>query len=320
MDSSSNKDVTHRQLVSRRDVFGIAAGSALVFSSSAVSAETPKDPKDKAAAIAKQMAVVMFTKKIEEATDKAIVLEKKGKFEEAEKQWNIVIDTYRQGGDGVVLSPQALYRLSKSLVFRGDVRAQLGQQRKIEAPLLGAVDDYSKAIELGTSPETQIKLGTVFVALGRYQEAEERFKKVIESSVGNEVRARAYNNRAIARGRMNKWTEAVADYNEAVQETKGTTEALSNLALAKFQTGDTAGSLTMLQNLMKEMPYGVIAGGEDVPAAIAAVQFASGDKETAQASLKKVDDIRFKDLRYVKEARFWPPKLVEALGSLIAAQ
>lgn len=52
----------------------------------------------------------MFTKKIEEATDKAIVLEKKGKFEEAEKQWNIVIDTYRQGGDGVVLSPQALYR------------------------------------------------------------------------------------------------------------------------------------------------------------------------------------------------------------------
>eukprot|EP00961_Rhodomonas_salina_P197710 2667943-Rhodomonas_salina.2 len=36
------------------------------------------------------------------------------------------------------------------------------------------------------------------------------------------------------------------------------------------------------------MPYGVIAGGEDVPAAIAAVQFASGDKETAQASLKKV--------------------------------
>eukprot|EP00961_Rhodomonas_salina_P100202 1347925-Rhodomonas_salina.1 len=110
MDSSSNKDVTHRQLVSRRDVFGIAAGSALVFSSSAVSAETPKDPKDKAAAIAKQMAVVMFTKKIEEATDKAIVLEKKGKFEEAEKQWNIVIDTYRQGGDGVVLSPQALYR------------------------------------------------------------------------------------------------------------------------------------------------------------------------------------------------------------------
>lgn len=57
MDSSSNKDVTHRQLVSRRDVFGIAAGSALVFSSSAVSAETPKDPKDKAAAIAKQMVI-----------------------------------------------------------------------------------------------------------------------------------------------------------------------------------------------------------------------------------------------------------------------
>ncbi len=43
-----------------------------------------------------------------------------------------------------------------------------------------------------------------------------------------------------------------------------------------------------LQNLMKEMPYGVIAGGEDVPAAIAAVQFASGDAENAKTSLSKV--------------------------------
>eukprot|EP00961_Rhodomonas_salina_P197709 2667943-Rhodomonas_salina.1 len=52
---------------------------------------------------------------------------------------------------------------------------------------------------------------------------------------------------------------------EQVQETKGTTEALSNLALAKFQTGDTAGSLTMCVlgskwSMLASRPRGVSVG------------------------------------------------------------
>lgn len=57
-----------------------------------------------------EQAVFKFTKIIEEATDKALKFEKKGKYTAAVEQWDIVIEIYQRGGDGVVLGPQALYR------------------------------------------------------------------------------------------------------------------------------------------------------------------------------------------------------------------
>ena len=41
--------------------------------------------------------------------------------------------------------------------------------------------------------------------------------------------------RGLARSRLANWEGAVADYTEAVEATRGSPEAVSNLALASFQ-------------------------------------------------------------------------------------
>ena len=41
-----------------------------------------------------------------QATDKALKLQSRGDFKGAVKQWNIVVDTFESGDDGVVVSAQ----------------------------------------------------------------------------------------------------------------------------------------------------------------------------------------------------------------------
>ena len=53
---------------------------------------------------------VCIIKTIEQASEKAMKLKDKGDLKGAEKQWNIVVDKYESGDDGVVVSEQAVYR------------------------------------------------------------------------------------------------------------------------------------------------------------------------------------------------------------------
>ena len=53
---------------------------------------------------------VCIIKTIEQASEKAMKLKDKGDLKGAEKQWNIVVEKYESGDDGVVVSEQAVYR------------------------------------------------------------------------------------------------------------------------------------------------------------------------------------------------------------------
>eukprot|EP00802_Teleaulax_amphioxeia_P011343 Tamp_11375.p1 GENE.Tamp_11375~~Tamp_11375.p1 ORF type:complete len:408 (-),score=105.69 Tamp_11375:700-1818(-) len=291
--------------------------SALLTSAGVAAAEAgEKDARS--AKLAQAMAVVSFTKTVDQATDKALKLQKAGDFKGAEKQWNVVVDTYESGDDGVVVSAQAVYRLGKTLALRADVRSELGQRTKKETKLTEAIDDYKRSLEIVDSAEVRVKLATVLLLVKRDAEAEKEFDAVLEADVGNQVKGRAYNNRGLVKQQQQKWSEAVDDFQQAVSITQGgSPEAMKNLALAKFEAGDTAGSLTMLKQQAKDAFLGPVEGAEDIPAALAAAEAALGDKEQAAKDFAKVKDIRFKDVRFVKEGRLWPPKLVAGLQSLV---
>ncbi|EKX53440.1 hypothetical protein GUITHDRAFT_150411 [Guillardia theta CCMP2712] len=301
--------------VPRRAVLDLAiSGAILSFTPAQVRAESEKEAK--AAALGKQMKVVEFTRVIDTATDKAFKLAEKGKLKEAEEQWSIVIDKYRQGGDGVVVSPQAFYRLGLSLSKRADIRAQLGKSLKDEKYAMAAIQDYLDSIKIQDSPEIRVKLGTTYSILNRFSEAEEQFSSIIDKDFGAEIKSRALVNRGLMYQQQSKWESAAKDYQLAVELTKGSPEALKNLAIINFQIGQEEKSLEMLKNQKSGMILGVVEGAEDVPAALAAVKFAMGKEDEAKADFEKVQDQRFKDIRFVREGRLWPPKLVDALARL----
>lgn len=292
--------------------------AALTAAAGGAAAANSDDDAAKAARLAQAMAVVGFTKTIDQATDRALKLADKGDLKGAEKQWNIVVDTYESGDDGVVVSTQAVYRLGKTLGLRADVRSQLGQKNKDNKKLTQAIEDYQKSLTIVDSAEIRIKLATVLLLVGRGQESEKEFDSVIEGDSGNQVKARAYNNRGLVKQQQGQWSEAVDDFKEAVQISQGgSPEAMKNLALAKFEAGDEKGALTMLQEQSKAMIFGPVEGAEDIPAALAAAEAAMGNADQAAADLKKVKDNRFKDVRFVAEGRLWPPKLVAGLQSLV---
>ena len=243
----------------RRALFPLVALPSLIAIPGAVAAAEQDEKSAKAARLAQAMAVVSFTKTVDQATEKAIKLAEKGDLVGAEKQWNIVVDTYESGDDGVVVSTQAVYRLGKTLSLRADVRSQLGQKNKNQKKLVQAIDDYTRSLTIVDQPESRIKLATVLLLVGRDAESEKQFDAVINSDVGNQVKGRAYNNRGLVKQQQGKWAEAVEDFQEAVSITQGgSPEALKNLALAKFEAGDEAGALTMLQNQAKAAFLGPI--------------------------------------------------------------
>jgi hypothetical protein len=61
---------------------------------------------------------------------------------------------------------------------------------------------------------------------------------------------------------------------------------------------------------VKSNPAGLatIEGAQDIPMAVAAMEFASGQKDEALKSVKKVTDPRYRDLRYVTEPSTLHPK------------
>jgi len=299
---------------------GAALGSGLLSTITRPAAVFASEESEaKAKALAKQMAVVTFTKKIDEGTDKAFKLAKKGDLLGALKQWDAVIQVYENGGDGVVLGPQALYRLAKTLGQRADVLAQLGKVKKSEQYFRASIDDYKKSISMVPNQELRIKLATALQALGDYAEAEKEFTAVLAGGPANDAKGRALNSRGLARERLGKWKEAIEDFQEASEATRGTPEPLANMALAKFQVGDSKGALDIIAAQQKSSPLGPAEGAEDLPAALAAIVFAGGEKDKALKDLAKVTDPRYRDLRYVSEGRLWPPKLVEAHKGLLEA-
>jgi len=245
-------------------------------------------------------------------------MQKAGDFKNAEKQWNIVVDTYESGDDNVLVSPQAIYRLGKSLALRADTRSELGQRSKKEETLNAAIDDYKRSLTIVDSAEVRVKLATILLIVKRDAEAEKEFDAVVESDVGNQIKGRAYNNRGLVKQQQGKWTEAVDDFQQAVTISQGgSPEAMKNLALAKFGAGDETGSLTMLKQQSKDAIFGVVEGAEDIPSALAAAEAATGDVAQAAKDFEKVKDVRYKDVRFVQEGRLWPPRLVAGLQSLL---
>eukprot|EP00285_Hemiselmis_virescens_P012305 CAMPEP_0173381210 /NCGR_PEP_ID=MMETSP1356-20130122/3640_1 /TAXON_ID=77927 ORGANISM="Hemiselmis virescens, Strain PCC157" /NCGR_SAMPLE_ID=MMETSP1356 /ASSEMBLY_ACC=CAM_ASM_000847 /LENGTH=430 /DNA_ID=CAMNT_0014334969 /DNA_START=19 /DNA_END=1311 /DNA_ORIENTATION=- len=310
---------------SRRLFLGSTAASLLVPSlanaqEAPAKVESKADNFKKGGSLEKTLAAVAFTKKIDEATEKAFKLAKKGNLKGAVQQWNIVIDVYENGNDDVVVTPQATYRLGKSLGERGNVLAELGKQAKNRDFLELATKDYVKALKFVPSEDTRIKLATAYSALGDYKNAEAVFGEVLgRGDPGNEVKGRAYTNRGIARREQGNIEGAAEDFEKAVEATRGSPEPVANLALVKYQLGDSKAAIDMLVAQVKSNPLGLstIEGAEDIPAALAAMEFGSGDKKAALKDFAKVTDPRYRDVRYVKEGRLWPSKVVEALKGLI---
>ena len=245
----------------RRSVFPLLILPSVVLTAAGAAVAQDDEKTARAEKLKQAMAVVTFTKTIDEATNKALKLQDKGDFKGAEKQWNIVVDTYESGEDGVVVSSQAVYRLGKSLGLRADVRSELGQRSKSETKLTQAIEDYQRSLAIVDSAEVRIKLATVLLLVKRDADAEKEFDKVLEADVGNQVKGRAYNNRGLVKQQQGKWKEAAEDFQEAVSITQGgSPEAMKNLALAKFEAGDEAGSLTMLKQQSKDAIFGTVEG------------------------------------------------------------
>ncbi|MEL7079523.1 MAG: tetratricopeptide repeat protein, partial [Cyanobacteria bacterium J06582_2] len=121
-----------------------------------------------------------------------------------------------------------------------------GLDKQNEEDTLGAIADYSKAIELNPDlAEAYVNRGNAYLNLGEYQEAIADYNKAIELNPGD---ADAYINRGNAYLNLEEYQEAIIYFNKAIELNPN----YPNSALAYFNRGNAYGNLGEYQKAITD--------------------------------------------------------------------
>lgn len=218
--------------------------------------------------------------------------------QEEEALWTRVIDTY--GGMDRPWVPDVVGR---ALGNRGNARSRQGK-------LAAALEDYNAAI--ATCPwsvDPVLNRGVALEALGRWEEAISDYRAVLAAAPNDPA---GWNNLGNASGGLGRWDDAVEYYGRAVSLSPNYAFAAANRAVALFEVGRTDEAIREMRSLLRRYP-----DFTDMRAALAGALWSIGKEGDAENNWSRVDDPRYRDVRWLQNERRWPPRLYASLGAFL---
>lgn len=221
--------------------------------------------------------------------------------EEEERVWTRIIDEFS--------TSKANWRddvVGRALGNRGNARSRQGKFRL-------ALEDYNESI--ATCPwsvDPVLNRGVLLENLGRFDEAKRDYRAVISV---DPLDPAGWNNLGNACAGAGEYEDAVKYYDRAVRLAPKFSFAAANMALSTYQIGRDAEALKEMESLVRRYP-----DFSDVRAALAAAYWASGRQGAAEEAFQRVDDIRYRDVNWLRLERRWPPRLVKDMESFLKLQ
>jgi tetratricopeptide (TPR) repeat protein len=174
-----------------------------------------------------------------------------------------------------------------------------------------ALEDYNMAIKICPwSVDPVLNRGVLLENMLRFDEAVEDYKSVLKVAPQDPA---AWNNLGNATAGLGQYDLAVKYYDKAVRLAPRFSFAAANKALSLYQSGGhDEEAIREMEALIRRYP-----DFSDMRAALAAAQWNSGKPGIAEENLERVDDIRYRDLKWLKQERRWPPRLVNEMEKLL---
>ncbi|GAX80916.1 hypothetical protein CEUSTIGMA_g8351.t1 [Chlamydomonas eustigma] len=215
-----------------------------------------------------------------------------------EATWTKIINQYSS-----VDAPWVPDVVGRAYGNRGNARSRQG---RLEEALL----DYNKAMEICPwSVDPVLNRGVALEALGRFEEAVSDYRAVLAAEPEDPA---AWNNLGNATAGLGSWEEAAGYFRKATLIAPGFSFAAANYALAMYQIGKRNEAVKAFRSLLRKYPEFA-----DVRAALAAALWADGLEDQAENAWSRVEDIRYKDRKWLRTNRRWPPKLADALEAFL---
>lgn len=219
-------------------------------------------------------------------------------------------------------APWAPEIVSRAYGNRGNARVRAGRADE-------ALQDLDRAIELAPwAVDPVLNRGVVLENSGRLEEAARDYRAVIDATGGKD--ASPFNNlgnvmileatRLESTGKESDlsaarqiYRNAAESFGKAVDLAPSFSFAAANRAVALFAArDDDAVALRELKRLNRRFP-----NFDEARAAAAGILWSSGDRAEAEGEWSRVDDPRYTDVKWLRDERHWPPRLVEAATALL---
>jgi len=152
--------------------------------------------------------------------------------------------------------------------------------------------------------------GVALEGLGRFRDALACYEAVLDADPAEPA---AWNNLGNAKLALGDWKGAQRGYEQATRLAPQFAFSQCNLAIAVFQGGeDDARAKRLLRGLTRKYP-----DFNDAHAALVALYWDAGAGEQAEDEWVRVEDPRYKDVRWLQEERRWPPRAVKAMKGFL---
>lgn len=218
--------------------------------------------------------------------------------EQEEALWTKIINEYSN-----VEAPWGADIVGRAWGNRGNARSRQGK-------LQDALRDYNKAIELCPwSVDPLLNRGAVLEQLGRYKEAEDDYLSILDVAPEDPA---AWNNLGNTNIGLGNYEAAAKYFQKASNLSPAFSFAAANRCVALFAAGDVNTSMREMRAVLRKYP-----DFPDTRAALTAALWSIGKEAEAETNWQRVDDIRYKDRKWLREDRRWPPALVEALTAFL---
>jgi tetratricopeptide (TPR) repeat protein len=156
---------------------------------------------------------------------------------EAMEMWSLM----DQVGKTESLEPERrLAEILKSLGLRREGLARSIAASLLRAGRLPAARDALEPFDASPDPETQVLLGEIATAQGRYAEAEGRFRKALQPDAGGRARMGL----GILRLSQGKVRDAAPWLEQALTANEALPEAWNALGVVRIQSGDAPGAIS----------------------------------------------------------------------------
>lgn len=214
--------------------------------------------------------------------------------EEEERLWTELIDDY-----GDYKSEWVPDIVGRALGNRGNARTRQGN-------LQAALQDFNAAIVMCPwAVDPVLNRGVVLEGMERWEEAIADYNSVLAAAPNDPS---AWNNLGNPNAALGRWDVAEKCFGKAAQLAPEFAFAAGNHALALYQLGRTDEAIRQMRSLLRRYPE-----YDDMRAALALALWDIGSLGDAETNWDRVDDIRYKDPRWLKAQRHWPPRLLNDL-------
>eukprot|EP00245_Coleochaete_scutata_P005725 TRINITY_DN19516_c0_g1_i1.p1 TRINITY_DN19516_c0_g1~~TRINITY_DN19516_c0_g1_i1.p1 ORF type:complete len:387 (-),score=41.75 TRINITY_DN19516_c0_g1_i1:131-1264(-) len=218
--------------------------------------------------------------------------------DDEEKLWTLIIVRYGELDE--VWVPDIVSRATGN---RGNARSRQGKMDD-------ALKDFDKSIKLAPyAVDPVLNRGVALESLGRYEEASIDYLTVLGAQPLDPA---AWNNLGNVRGAQGRWEEALENYGRAMKIAPTFSFAAANYGLALYQLGRDNEALKQFRTLLRKYPE-----FPDIRAALAVSLYRIGLTGEAESNWDRLEDLRYRDRKWVKETRKWPPRLVSDLEAFL---